>query len=112
MLTLACWDVRGKVVECIWCMRLEYQDTLLLACQQLRMVAYFSSKDDAQRLRHIFSQYTSLFAQLAFVAFLLASSPCLHSTFYILYSIFYIHSSISTSIPISVGCAQAFPKMI
>ena len=47
---------------------LEYHGTLLLACQQHRMVDYFNSKTDTQkeRSRHIFFQYTSLFAKISF----------------------------------------------
>ena len=50
-----CHDVRGRVVEWLWCMRARIS-TLLLACQQHRMVAYFSSKNDANKVApHILS---------------------------------------------------------
>ena len=53
---------------------LEFHDTLLLACQRHRVVAYFSSKMTFKRSRRIFFQYISLLAQLAFLPLPLASS--------------------------------------
>ena len=59
---------------------LGYYDTLLLACQQHRMVVYFSPKNVTQKSRHIFSQYTPLLAQPVFVPLPSASSHVYSST--------------------------------
>ena len=53
---------------------MQYNETLLLACQQHRMVAHFNPKMVLKRSRHTFSQYTSLLAQPACLPFPLASS--------------------------------------
>ena len=61
---------------------LENHDTLLLECQQHRMVVYLKSKNGTQK--DILSQYTSLLAQLVFVPFPLASSCQMELMFAIL----------------------------
>ena len=53
---------------------MQYNETLLLACQQHRMVAHFNPKMVLKRSRYTFSQYTSLLAQPACLPFPLASS--------------------------------------